>query len=95
MSIRQTCEDYKPNAACSFCGTEQWAAMWAHLDGEVYTCRECALTYLPALIADAVGSHLRTRRVSRRALADVTDGVMVQIEARFWRALCLSLGWDE
>src|SRR4030095_271113 len=40
---------------CTWCGTEDWTALWHADDVQVRVCRACAVETLPALVADAVG----------------------------------------
>jgi hypothetical protein len=55
--------------------------MWSGIDGHLYVCTSCALTSLPALIADAVWSPHLTYADALRSLADITTV--------FWRVLTL------
>jgi hypothetical protein len=74
---------------CSFCGAPP-TAYWSTIveegsGGYVETCPRCALSVLPALIADAL--HL----LPAGGTAPPADEALREIEAAFWRALALRL----
>jgi hypothetical protein len=74
-------------AACSICGTGRPDACWVgHGHTVLWTCRNCALSVLPALIADAVGA----RRDAGRPMAPYAAAVP-QIVGRFWQAVACRL----
>ena len=64
------------NAQCVFCNKKA-VAFW-HLEGCVDVCRHCALTILPALIADAVSTDPRFKAMY--------EGWQ-QMNQRYWEAL--------
>lgn len=64
---------------CTLCGTEKATASW-HCHSEVFVCRTCAASVLPALFADAMGiPGTRSIEHAARALAEFTGG--------FWYAI--------
>jgi hypothetical protein len=67
---------------CVICGGSDWAAMWMGAE-HVHVCGSCAITTLPALIADALWRpHLTDR--------EVVDHFKT-IECQYWRAIALAV----
>jgi hypothetical protein len=73
------CCPVKP-ALCSFCEQRSATAYWT-ITVELQVCAHCAVTTLPALIADAI--PVGTGKQPHTSLAAV--------QASFWRALALRL----
>ena len=83
-----TCHDGMPgNYHCSFCGATvrkngTSGGVWGGTPAEIYCCHRCAVSVLPALIADACYIPLGD---GYRYAADRT---IPNVLASFWRALC-------
>ena len=78
-------KDFDIEKSCSFCGGSEVHCFWS--DSEtVRCCQKCALTVLPALVADAV---VQDRESSN--LLDNIDSALAKFEVNFWRACSKSL----
>ena len=68
---------------CTLCGKPA-TAVW-HGDGTIAVCPDCAVTVLPALLADSVSIHAGTTS------ADQVKRTIERAEAVYWRAVALRL----
>jgi hypothetical protein len=66
---------------CFACGAPA-TALWSGEVGDAVVCRPCALTILPALIADAIAGC----GVERPRLHEDFRVALPQIEASYWKA---------
>lgn len=67
---------------CSFCGDNPASGVWFGKD-VIGCCQPCALTKVPLLIADAIGS---SRTLTRSAMVDAA----CRVDGSLWRGLALA-----
>ncbi len=82
---KKIAEQFDIPQTCSFCGCSEVHCFWS--DSEtVRCCRNCALTVLPELVADAVVQDQESSN-----LLDNIDSALAEFEVKFWRACSKSL----
>lgn len=74
------------SCACSICGEKQSSAYWYGSVGYFHVCGDCAINVLPAIIADATISFIRSN------VMDHAKWVLIKITSNYWKAIAHIMG---